>query len=259
MADYWSMVILAIVQGIAEWFPISSSGHLVLASTLLGYPNTLAFDVALHFGTLMAVFAYFGKDITNIIRDLIFGRFKSENGRMGIYLIIATIPAGLLGFIFHDFFERNLNNLSLLTLGFSITGVLLLISSLELPSVKRSELTAKMALFIGIAQCASLFRGISRSASTICSGVLLGLDQRKAARFSFLMSIPIIFGANILSFGNNAFPSSYLLPALVSFVVGLGTIHVLLKFVLTSKKNLRWFGVYVLIVALLMGLYLILH
>jgi undecaprenyl-diphosphatase len=259
MADYFSMIVLAIVQGIAEWFPISSSGHLVLASKLLGYTNTLGFDVALHFGTLMAVFVYFGKDITDIVRDFFSGKFNSDNGKMGIYLIIATIPAAALGYLFNGFFEKNLNDLHLLTAGFSITAVLLIISSLDLPSIKRSELTMKTALLIGLAQCASLFRGISRSGSTICAGVLLGLDQRKAARFSFLMSIPIIFGANFLSFGGKTIPPSYLIPALVSFVVGLVTIHVLLKFVLTSKKNLRWFGIYVLLVAASLMVYLLLR
>jgi undecaprenyl-diphosphatase len=139
--------------------------------------------------------------------------------------------------------------LTLLGFGFGITGVMLLISSLDFKT-KRKELSYGIVILMGLAQCASLFRGISRSGSTMCAGVLMGLDQRKAARFSFLMSIPIIFGANVVSFGNTPLPTSYLLPAIVSFVVGLATIHVLLKFVLTSKKNLRWFGVYVLLLSL---------
>jgi undecaprenyl-diphosphatase len=249
MNELIASLILAIVQGISEWFPISSSGHLVLFSHLLNFDNTLAFDVALHFGTLMAVFVYFGKDIADIVRDVLRLNFKSEHGKMAIYLVLATIPAGILGFIFHDFFEGLLSNLTLLGFGFGITGVMLLISSLDFKT-KRKELSYGIVILMGLAQCASLFRGISRSGSTMCAGVLMGLDQRKAARFSFLMSIPIIFGANVVSFGNTPLPTSYLLPAIVSFVVGLATIHVLLKFVLTSKKNLRWFGVYVLLLSL---------
>lgn len=257
MNDFLASLILAVVQGISEWFPISSSGHLVLVSRLLGFENTLPFDIALHFGTLMAVFVYFGKDISDIVRDLVRFRFTSEPGRMGIALLIATIPAAFFGFLFHGFFEHTLNDLMPLAFGFGITGVLLLISSMDFSRISTQTVTPRIALLIGCAQVASLFRGVSRSASTICSGVLLGLDQRKAARFSFLMSIPIILGANVLSFGNQVLPISYLLPALVSFIVGLLTIHILLRFVLTSKKNLRWFGIYVLVVALILFIWLL--
>ena len=251
-------IILAIIQGIAEWFPISSSGHLVLFSKLLNYPNTLSLDLALHFGTLMAVFVYFGKDITDILRDVFRLRFNTENGRLGLFVVVATIPAAIFGFLFRNFFETELNNLMLLCVGFAITGVILLISSLNLGVKRQDKITFRIALLIGLAQCASLFRGISRSGSTMSAGVLQGLDQRKAARFSFLMSIPIIFGANILAVGSTSIPTSYLLPALVSFFVGLATIHILLKFVLTSKRNLRWFGIYVLLVALALGSWLLL-
>lgn len=249
MNDFFAMLLLALVQGIAEWFPISSSGHLVFVSHFLGYENSLSFDVALHFGTLMAVFVYFGRDISDIVRDVARLRFKTEHGRMGLYLIIATIPAAFFGFLFHDFFERTLNNLMPLAFGFGITGVMLIISSMDFSFSRTKELTPFAALIIGCAQVASLFRGISRSGSTMCAGVLLGLDQKKAARFSFLLSIPIILGANFLSFGNATLPLSYLVPSLVSFVVGLLTIHILLRFILTSKKNLRWFGYYALALA----------
>lgn len=256
MNELLAQFILAVVQGISEWFPISSSGHLILVSKLIGYDNTLAFDIALHLGTIMAVFVYFSKDIMNILRDLLSLKFHTENGRMGLFVLVASIPAGILGFTFRHFFETSLNNLVLLFLGLSITAILLFISSLDLNVKKKEKITFKLALLIGIAQCASLFRGISRSGSTICAGVLLGLDQKKAARFSFLMSIPIILGANFLTLGTEKIPLSYLFAVVVSFIVGLASIHVLLKFVLTSKKNLRWFGLYVSIVALALGLYL---
>lgn len=254
MIEIVAQIILAVVQGLSEWFPISSSGHLVIVSHLLDYTNTLAFDIALHFGTLMAVFVYFGKDITDIARDLLSFKFNTEPGRMGLYVILASIPAGILGFLFRDFFERTLNDLSLLSLGLSITGVLLIITSLDRVKPAKKELSARIAFLVGCAQVASLFRGISRSGSTMSSGILLGLDPKKAARFSFLMSIPIIFGANILSLSNAAFPTSYLLPTLISFLVGIASIHFLLKIVLVSKKNLRWFGVYILLLALTLGL-----
>lgn len=258
MTDYLSMIILAIVQGITEWFPISSSGHLVLISQFLGYSNSLEFDVALHFGTLLAVFIYFGRDITDILRAFLSGKFNSPDGKMGIYLIIASVPAAAVGFTFSKFFEQNLNSLPLLAVGFGISAMLLIISSLDL-GVKKKEVGLKVALIVGLAQCAALFRGISRSGSTICAGVLCGVEQHKAARFSFLLAIPIIFGANLLSFSGKSVPLPYLVPALVSCLFGLATIHFLLKFVLTTKKNLRWFGIYALIVALFLTAYIILR
>jgi len=255
--DNWIvLIILAAVQGITEWLPISSSGHLVLISQLLGYSNTLNFDLALHFGTLMAVFIYFGKDILDIIKAFLSGQFDSPDGKMGIYLIIATIPAAVVGFAFNKFFEESVNNLVLLTFGFGISSILLIISSLDL-GVKRKEINGKIAVLVGLAQCAALFRGISRSGSTICAGILLGLEQHKAARFSFLMAIPIIFGANVLSFSGETIPLQYLIPALVSCVLGLATIHFLLKFVLTTKRNLLWFGLYVALLAAALAGYLL--
>lgn len=244
-----SALILAVVQGIAEWFPISSSGHLVLVSKLLGFNNTLLFDVALHFGTLSAVFVYFGADIIDILRDLVSFKFKTESGKIGIFLIIATIPAGILGFFLKDLLESELNNLYLLALGLAITSIVLFIGSIDIRKYE-NKITYKKAFLIGLAQTLSLFRGISRSGITMSAGLLLGLDEKKAVRFSFLMSIPIIFGANILTIGNQKLPSELFLPSLVSFLVGIVTIHLLLKFVLTSRRNLRWFGAYTSLLAL---------
>jgi undecaprenyl-diphosphatase len=256
MDDFLSALILAVVQGIAEWFPISSSGHLVLVSHLLGYENTLAFDLALHFGTLMAVFVYFGKDITNIVRDLLYVRFSTDSGRMGLYLLAASLPAAIIGFIFHDFVSSSINDLGLLTLGFFITAVLLMIGSFDV-SPRRKKLSYILAFFIGLAQCASFFRGISRSGTTVTSGLLLGLDEKTALRFSFLLSIPIISGANLLELGNVPLPPEFFWASLVSFIVGLVTINLLMKVVLTTKKNLRWFALYVFIIALALGAYVL--
>src|SRR3989344_1953272 len=100
MNEFIASVILAVIQGLSEWLPISSSGHLVLFSRILGYENSVAFDVALHFGTLMAVFVYFGRDIFNIIEDYLKGKWRSDNAKLGYLLIIATIPAAAIGYLF---------------------------------------------------------------------------------------------------------------------------------------------------------------
>ncbi|MBS3089564.1 undecaprenyl-diphosphate phosphatase [Candidatus Pacearchaeota archaeon] len=256
MNEFLSMLILAVVQGIAEWVPISSSGHLVLVSKLIGYELTLPFILALHFGTLMAVFVYFGREITDIIRDLFRLDFKSENGRMGLLLIIATIPAGIAGFLLRGFLEQNVENLGLLNVGLAITGIVLLIGSLDIVK-KGRKLTPWGALIIGCVQILSLFRGISRSGTTISNGLLLGLNEKQAVTFSFLLSIPVVFGANVLLLGNKTIPPEFFLASLVSFIIGIATIHIMFKLILSDKKNLRWVALYVLLVALSLGIYLL--
>jgi len=256
MSDFIAMLILAAIQGISEWFPISSSGHLVLFSQLLNYNNTVSFDVALHFGTLMAVFVYFGKDIVDILEDILKGKWKSDKARLGWLLLLSSIPAAIIGYFFKKYFELAFESLAIVALGFAITGILLLIASFDFKNEKKTP-DWKDSLLIGLAQAFAIFPGVSRSGSTISAGLLRGLDSKEAMRFSFLMSIPVIFGAALLELGSEKLPTSYLLPMLVSFVIGLGTIHLLLKVVANSKKNLRWFAFYVLVVAMGMGIWLL--
>lgn len=247
-AGFLSALVLAIVQGFTEWFPISSSGHLVLFQSLLGYSGGLLLETALHFGTLMAVFVYFGKDITDILRDFFSGRWKTENGRMAWLLIVASIPAGIVGFLAKDYFDSVLSNLYIVAFGFGITGLLLvMVSFLDL---KSHNLSVKSSFLIGIAQAISIIPGISRSGSTMGSGIILGLSEKNAMKFSFLMAIPVILGANILTVGSQVLPINLLWATLVSFLVGLISIHVVFKYLLASRNNYKWFGFYCLALAL---------
>ena len=251
MSEFVKAMILAIVQGLTEWLPVSSSGHLVLFEKLLNYPGTLMFDVALHFGTLMAVFVYFGGDIVDIAREFISGKWKSENGKLAWMLIIGSIPAAVIGFAFKKYFEIAFTSLVIVAFGFAITGVVLLIASLDFKGKRNiGNFGFKNAFLVGCAQAIAIFPGISRSGSTISSGLVLGLKERDAIKFSFLLSIPAIFGAAILEIGNNPLPKELIWATLMSFAVGLVTIHLLLNYVLTSKKNLRWFAIYVLALAI---------
>tara|TARA_Y100000034_G_C6908541_1_gene422426 strand:- start:605 stop:1375 length:771 start_codon:yes stop_codon:yes gene_type:complete len=246
------VLIIAIVQGITEWVPVSSSGHNVLFESILQYEGGLMFNVALHFGTLMAVFVYFGKEITDIFQDLLGGKWKSENGRLGLLLLWATVPAGLVGYLMRDVLESVFSDLRIVALGFGITGLVLLISSLDLKK-KGRKLTFTGAFMIGVAQIFALIPGVSRSGSTMSAGLLLGLREESAVKFAFLMSIPVIFGANILVVGGETLPGDLIWASLVSFFVGLGAIHILYTKLLRNKKNLRWFGVYALVLAVLVG------
>jgi undecaprenyl-diphosphatase len=282
-----SALIIAVVQGLTEWIPVSSTGHLVLFERLLSFQGGLVFDVALHFGTLMAVFVYFGGDIVEIVRDVLSGRWDSGNGRLGILVIVATVPAAIVGFLLRDLFEIAFTSLGVTALGFAVTGLFLFISSMEIgkmgsnrkvptysPLVKAENGVSRKvigggrdvsgdglisgfgygkAILVGVAQVFALFPGISRAGATIGSGLLLGLDEKEAMKFSFLMSVPVIFGANLLAIGNSTLPPEMVWATLVSFVVGLATIHLLYRYVLTSKKNLRWFGVYALLLGAVLG------
>ncbi len=247
---------LAIIQGITEWLPVSSSGHLIIAEKILNYHSDLTFNVALHFGTLMSVFVYFGKEITDIFQDLLKFKFHTEDGKLGILLIIATIPAAIIGLLFKDIFESIYTNLSIVALGFGITGLVLIIASLNF-KIRNNKLNIKNALIIGFSQILSIFPGISRSGTTISAGILSGLNEKTALKFSFLMSIPIIFGANIITIGNQTLPPELIWATLVSFIIGLLFLHLMYKHILTSRKNLKWFGIYALLLSIAIGLFLL--
>jgi len=257
MNEIVAAMILAVVQGITEWLPVSSSAHLVIVSHLIGFDTTLLFTLALHFGTLMAVFVYFGKDITDILRDLLSGKFKTSSGKLGVSLIIAAIPIGIAGFFLHDIINATFANLPLLMFGLFITSLILLIGSFDFRR-RVSRITPLYALLIGLAQIASLFRGISRSGSTIAAGLLLGLSEKEVVKFSFLLSIPVVLSATLYELGNQTLPPSYLWASLVSFLVGLLAIHISFKYILASRKNLRWIALYVFVVALSLCAYLLL-
>ncbi len=261
MNEIISALILAVVQGLTEWLPVSSSGHLVLFSGLLKYNSTLMFDVALHFGTLMAVFVYFGKDIIDIVEDFLKFKTKSPNFRLGLLLIVASIPAAIIGYLFKSFFEAAFSSIGVVAMGFAITSLALFIASLDIGKLNKNleNLGFGGALLIGCAQAVAIFPGISRSGATISSGLLAGLKEKDAVKFSFLLAIPAIFGASILEIGNNKLPSSLIWATLLAFAVGLLTIHLMLRFVATSRKNLRWFALYCLLLALGIGAYLLLR
>ena len=259
MSAFFSAIILAIVQGLTEWLPVSSSGHLVLFHEIMRYEPNLLFDVTLHFGTLLAVFVYFGKDIMEITEAILKGKFKSEKGRLGLLIITASIPAGVIGILFRDFFESAFSSLYVVAFGFGITGILLIITSLDFKRSVKDIPGYFDAFLIGAAQAFAILPGVSRSGSTISVGILRGLNTKDAMRFSFLMSIPVIFGAGIAEIGNNRLPSEMIWATLVSFLVGLATIHFLLKFVSKSKKNLRWFALYLILLALGIFYYLLMY
>ncbi len=196
-------LILGVVQGITEFLPISSSGHLLLGQYFFGMDQErfgLTFDVALHLGSLLAVIAYFWRDLAEVgrafVRSVPRPDFQDPGQRMAYLLILATIPAAALGLMFREFFETGLRSPWIVVASLTSFGAFFIVSE-RLGS--KTKTAAKMSfgngLVIGVGQAISLLPGVSRSGATISFGVLLGLDRQEAARFSFLMSIPITAGA----------------------------------------------------------------
>lgn len=200
--SWLEIVVLAVIQGLTEFLPISSSAHLILPSQVLGWQDQgLAFDVAVHVGTLLAVVLYFRQDI----KELAVGWFRQISGygsspesRLAWFVLIATLPAGITGLTASTQIEVHLRSalvIALATIGF---GLLLAIADRTSGQRSITELTLRDVLLIGCAQALALIPGTSRSGITMTAGLMLGLTRKAAARFSFLLSIPLILAAGLL-------------------------------------------------------------
>ncbi len=199
--EWFHVVALAIIQGITEFLPISSSAHLILPSEVLGWPDQgLAFDVAVHVGSLLAVLIYFRQDVwllaTNWGKQLSFQQHDKQQATLAWLVIFATIPAGLAGLLFNDFIEEHLRSSLVIAVTTILFGVVLLLSErFSKMTVNEYNLGWKRALLIGLAQMLALIPGTSRSGITMTAALFLGLTRTAAARFSFLLSIPLILAA----------------------------------------------------------------
>ncbi len=202
MIDLFQVIVLALVQGLTEFLPISSSAHLVIPSMVLGWPDQgLAFDVAVHVGTLSAVLLYYREDLRQMASDWfgsLAGRGQTEQSTLVWYLALATVPAGLVGLFGGDFIEEHLRTLPVIAATTAVFGLLLGIADRKAGSRAPRALTLPVALAIGFAQALAPVPGVSRSGVTITAALLLGLSRQSAARFSFLLSIPIIASAGLL-------------------------------------------------------------
>jgi len=195
--DLMQSVWLAIIQGLSEFLPISSSAHLILPSQVLGWPDQgLAFDVAVHVGSLVAVIVYFRHDIVNLTQawlDSLFVHRHSRESHLAWFIILATLPAGFAGLLLADFIEANLRSMEVIAFTTIFFGLLLAWADYRGRGERQIEqMNWRSALWIGIAQALSLIPGTSRSGITITAALALGFDRETAARFSFLMAIPII-------------------------------------------------------------------
>lgn len=261
--SFWAALLLGFVQGATEFLPISSSGHLLLIPTLLGLdePDLTLVSIA-HLGTLLAVLVYFRQDIWEIIRGVLMGLrarapLAEASSRLGWFILLGTIPAGVVGLLFEDFFDRVFGLPLIAAFFLLVTAGLLVVGERVMSGQKRITAISWLdALIIGVFQMMALFPGISRSGSTITGGLIRGLDRETAARFSFLLGIPAILAAGMLASLDliqvQVTPDILLLYA-VTFVTAAITGYACIYFLLAwlKKRTLYIFAVYCAIFGLL--------
>ena len=199
--DIWlQTIVLALLQGLTEFLPISSSAHLILPSQLFGWPDQgLVFDVAVHLGTLLAVVSYYRRELALMLSDArksVLQRRANAGASMLWYLLCATLPVGVTGVLFAGWIELNLRSLPVIAAATILFGLLLGVA--DRGGATDGKLNLRVAIWIGLAQVLALVPGTSRSGVTMMAGRLCGLERALAARFSFLLAIPVILGATCL-------------------------------------------------------------
>lgn len=197
--DLIQVLILAIIQGITEWLPISSSGHLVVVQEYFGLAPPVIFDVMLHVGTLLVVLVVFWKDLAEILKAVAQLDFVSKDGKLAIFIVVGNIPTALIGFIFRDIFKSFFSNPLAVGIALLGTGCILYVSKY---GDNGKEMSYLDALLIGIAQGIAIIPGISRSGITIATGLLSKLRKETVFKFSFLLSVPAVIGAMIAESGD---------------------------------------------------------
>lgn len=253
-------ILLGIVQGLTEFIPVSSSAHLVLVPWLLGWTfdekTAFVFDVLVQWGTLVGVFAYFWRDIGSITRGVVGGLarrapFESFEAKLGWWVILATIPAVVLGLLLKDTFEQTFSAPAIVAVLLFVTAAILIVA--ERLGKRLRELSAFNtgdAAAMGFWQVLSLFPGVSRSGATIGGGMLRHLDRSAAARFSFLMSIPALLGAGVIAIGDlladPVLLSSLSLPIIVGFLAAAISGYLCIRWLLgyLQKRSLGVFAAY---------------
>lgn len=261
--NFLDALLLGILQGITEFLPISSSGHLVLGETFLGLDveNLKSFDVVVHMGTLAAIVIYFWRDVVGLFKGLFafIGVYKisprlREYQKLIGFIILASVPAVLAGLFLEDAIDFLFRDALYVGLWMIIVGeVFILAEAISKRFKKEVQIGWLQALIIGLAQAAALIPGISRSGSTIAAGLFQGATRERAARFSFLMAMPVIFGAGLLTVVKEMKGGGFdleLVPLVVGFVssmlAGLGAVYFLMKFLKTH--TLKAFAIYLFIV-----------
>ena len=252
-------IILGIIQGIGEFLPISSSAHLILVPYLFGWSqSSMAFDIALHFGTLAAVLVIFCKDWWDLFIGAVNKVTKKKDSfdnKMFWYLVAATVPGALIGFLLDDIVENVFReNIVLIASSLAIMGILIYLGDKWADKHYKLEtdfehISFKQAFVIGLSQSLAIIPGFSRSGTTILTARLMGLSKSAATKFTFLLSVPIIAGATILEVGNLELSIETFMGVFIAFVVGIFSIKFLLNYI--KKHDFSVFAVYRVVFAII--------
>jgi undecaprenyl-diphosphatase len=258
-------VLLSVLQGLTEFLPVSSSGHLVLAQQLLNlhHPQIMSFDVFVHFGTLASVVVVFWKDIIEILSSFIKAfqslktkeeHKKTEYFRLGIAILIGSVPAGVIGLAFYRQIEDVFTDPKFVAMNIVITGLILFLTRLARP-VRGRKVGILSSIIIGLAQMVAILPGISRSGSTMSAALFLKISPVQAARFSFLLSVPVIAGAALLetykliTYGTPFSLTQIIIGIVLSAVSGYAAIKLLLR--IMEKGKFSWFSLYCLVIGII--------
>lgn len=247
--------VLGIIQGLTEFLPISSSAHLNIMPWLFNWSEIPeSFDIALHFGTLLAICIYFFKDWI----DLIIGGYKkaikkedSVNGRIFWYIVISTIPTGILSIILEKFSDKYLPGMAPIGVALIVMGILLYLVDKKQPSeVSYENITFKQGFLVGLSQAfAAAFPGVSRSGITMTVARLFKIDRESAAKYSFLLSTPVVLAAVILKLNEFVFNIPFVIGVISSFISGILVIKFLMSFL--KKGSFKIFAIYRLVLGLI--------
>ena len=244
-------IFLGVIQGVTEWLPISSSGHLAAAQILLGLEEPLLFEVVLHVATLVVIFTYFRSDLLQMASAVLKLDFRSEHGRMIPLILLGSVPVALFGLLFYDYY-LTLFDFKVLGLCFAASGVF--VTSSKIRRGGSGTVSAKAVLLIGLAQALALLPGFSRSGLTIGVALLAGVKREEAFRFSFLLSIPAVLGALLLTSIKSSVDAALIPPLLLggitAVIVGYLSLSILRK--LLMKGFFHLFGFYTLALGLLL-------
>lgn len=237
-------IFYAFIQSITEFLPVSSSGHLALFSNIIEEPNLFFFS-ALHLASLIAVLIFTRKEVKGLLS------FKKEYRKMWIFIITATIPSALFGYFFKDLIEQSFSNMNFLGIAFVFTGIILFFTKF---SKVKSALDCKKSFFIGLMQALALFPGVSRSGMTVSAGLYSGISRIKAAKFSFLLFIPLSIGAFILELKNFYFDYSLILPMILCTILSIFFLRLLTRIIAKDKFWMFSFYCWILgIIVLIFG------
>lgn len=246
-------LILGIIQGLTELLPISSSAHLNILPWIFNWTNSEAFniefegfDVALHFGTLLAIGIFFFKDWIRLIKggfNQLVKKQKSKEGKMFWYIVAATLPGGIIGLILDKFVGDALKEPIIIAIALITMGIILYVVDKKSKSdTKYEQMTFKQTFFIGLSQCLAFIPGVSRSGITMTTGRLMGIDRESVARYSFMLSAPIVLAATVLKLKDFVFSIPFFVGILASFIVGIIVIKFLLNYL--KKGSFKIFAIY---------------